>query len=96
MPTAPHGGPDGPDYLYGGDGDDLMIEGSVMDGGAGNDELHADAFISNPTWAALCEHLDEKQRVDLVFTVGQYNMVSMALNTLGVQPEPGLARLPSR
>lgn len=60
------------------------------------DELHGDAFISDATWAALSEHLDEKQRVDLVFTVGQYNMVSMALNTLGVQPEPGLARLPSR
>ena len=30
-----------------------------------------------------------------MFTVGQYNLVSMALNTLGVQPEPGLARLPA-
>jgi alkylhydroperoxidase family enzyme len=58
------------------------------------DELHADAFVSDATWADLARELDAKQLVDLVFTVGQYNMVSMALNTLGVQPEPGLPRLP--
>jgi len=59
------------------------------------DELHADAFVSDATWAALSQHLDVPQRIDLVFTVGQYRLVSMALNTLGVQPEPGLPRLPS-
>jgi alkylhydroperoxidase family enzyme len=57
------------------------------------DELHADAFVSDATWARLGE-LDVQQRMDLVFTVGQYNLVSMALNTLGVQPEPGLPSLP--
>jgi len=60
------------------------------------DELHADAFISNPTWAALAGHLDTHQLMDLIFTVGQYNLVSMALNSLGVQPEPGLPAFPSR
>ena len=34
--------------------------------------------------------------MDLVFTVGQYNLVSMALNSFGVQPEPGLARAAAR
>jgi alkylhydroperoxidase family enzyme len=58
------------------------------------DELHADAFVSDATWQALSQQLEARQLVDLVFTVGQYQMVSMALNTLGVQPEPGLARLP--
>lgn len=57
------------------------------------DELHADAFISDATWQRLAG-LDTQQRLDLVFTVGQYNLVSMALNTLGVQPEPGLPSLP--
>ena len=33
--------------------------------------------------------------MDLIFTVGQYNLVSMALNSLGVQPEPGLPPFPS-
>jgi alkylhydroperoxidase family enzyme len=58
------------------------------------DELHRDAFISDTTWQALSAHLDTQQLMDLVFTVGQYNLVSMALNSFGVQPEPGLARLP--
>jgi len=60
------------------------------------DELHADAFISNETWAALAAHLETQQLMDLIFTVGQYNLVSMALNSLGVQPEPGLPAFPSR
>jgi alkylhydroperoxidase family enzyme len=58
------------------------------------DELHADAFISDATWAALAAHLDTQQLMDLIFTVGQYNLVSMALNSLGVQPEPGLPAFP--
>ncbi|MDA0823776.1 MAG: carboxymuconolactone decarboxylase family protein [Proteobacteria bacterium] len=55
------------------------------------DELHADSHISDATWAALeAQNLDKKQLMDLVFTVGQYTLVSMALNTLGVQPDDGL------
>jgi 4-carboxymuconolactone decarboxylase len=60
------------------------------------DELHADAFVSDSTWKALSEHYDEKQLLDILFTVGQYNMVSMVLNSLGVQPEPGAPTLPER
>ena len=59
------------------------------------DELHDDAFISDATWQALSQHLDTQQLIDLVFTVGQYQLVSMALNSFGVQPEPGL-RAPAR
>ncbi|MGR8920592.1 MAG: carboxymuconolactone decarboxylase family protein [Gammaproteobacteria bacterium] len=55
------------------------------------DELHADAFIGEATWSALAEHLDRRQLMDLVFTVGQYNLVSMALNSFGVQLDEGLA-----
>ena len=55
------------------------------------DELHADSHISDATWAALeAQNLDKKQLMDLVFTVGRYTLVSMALNTLGVQPDDGL------
>ena len=49
------------------------------------DELHSDAFISDVTWAGLSETYSEEQMMDLVFTIGQYNMVSMALNSFGVQ-----------
>ncbi len=53
------------------------------------DELHADAFISDQTWNQLAETYETKQLMDVVFAAGQYNLVSMALNTLGVQLEPG-------
>jgi 4-carboxymuconolactone decarboxylase len=58
------------------------------------DELHEDAFISDATWAELAGSLSTQQLMDFVFTVGQYNLVSMALNSFGVQPEPGLPPLP--
>jgi 4-carboxymuconolactone decarboxylase len=58
------------------------------------DELNANAFISNPTWNALAERYNTQQLMDLVFTAGQYRMVSMALNTLGVQLEEGFERFP--
>ena len=54
------------------------------------DELHADAFVSDATWHALAKLLDTQQHMDLVFTVGQYNLVSMALNSFGVQADAGL------
>lgn len=57
------------------------------------DELHADAFISDATWGRL-SGLSDVQKMDLVFAVGQYNLVSMALNSFGVQPEAGLPVLP--
>ena len=58
------------------------------------DELHEDSFIGNRTWAALSKHYDERQLMDLVFTVGQYTLVSMALNTLGVQRDEGVDGFP--
>jgi Uncharacterized conserved protein len=53
------------------------------------DELHADQFITEPTWAELGRHFSDKQRMDLVFTAAQYTQVSMILNTFGVQLEEG-------
>jgi 4-carboxymuconolactone decarboxylase len=53
------------------------------------DELVKDHFVSNATWEALGRSFDDKQRMDLVFTVGQYTQVSMFLNTFGVQLDPG-------
>ena len=49
------------------------------------DELHSDHFISDETWALLSKFLGEQQCMDLVFTVGQYTLVSMFLNSFGVQ-----------
>ena len=60
------------------------------------DELHSDAFIGDTSWQALCERYDTEQLMDLVFAVGQYNLVSMALNSFGVQLEEGATRFPER
>ena len=57
---------------------------------AAAEELHADAHISDDTWAGLSDHFDQRQMMDIVFTVGQYNLVSMALNSFGVQLDDGL------
>jgi len=57
------------------------------------DELHADAFLSDKTWNQLPEQYDTRQMMDAVFAAGQYHLVSLALNTPGVQPEPGTPRL---
>ncbi len=54
------------------------------------DELHADAFISDKTWSALAQRYNKHQLMDVVFAVGQYNMVSMALNSFGVQLDEGV------
>ena len=72
----------GPDAGGWGDVDrDLLIA---------TDELHRDAHVSDATWARLSQHWSTEQLMDIVFTVGQYNLVSMALNSFGVQPEAGL------
>ena len=54
------------------------------------DELHEDSYISNETWLNLSNYFNTKQLMDIVFTVGQYNLVSMALNSFGVQLDKGL------
>jgi alkylhydroperoxidase family enzyme len=51
------------------------------------DELDEKSNISDQTWAALGERLDERQLMDLVFTTGNYIALAMALNTFGVEVE---------
>ena len=58
------------------------------------DELHSNAFISDVTWLELAERYKVPQLMDVVFTVGQYNMLGMALNSLGVQPESPVEGFP--
>lgn len=60
------------------------------------DELHEDQMISDATWNELRATWSEKQLIDLLFAVGQYTLVSMVLNTLGVQIEtPDAGSAPS-
>jgi alkylhydroperoxidase family enzyme len=53
------------------------------------DELVGDHFIGEATWTRLRAQFDERQCMDVVFTVGQYTQVSMLLNTFGVQLDAG-------
>jgi 4-carboxymuconolactone decarboxylase len=59
------------------------------------DELHGDSMITDATWSALSAHYDVQQLMDLIFAVGQYTMVSMALNSLGVQLDQGIQGFPA-
>ena len=58
------------------------------------DELHRDAMVSDSTWRELAAVFDARQLLDILVTTGGYRMVSMALNTFGVQLEPGAERFP--
>ena len=51
------------------------------------DELDEKSNVSDQTWTTLSERLDERQRMDFVFTVGGYIALAMAINTFGVQLE---------
>jgi alkylhydroperoxidase family enzyme len=58
------------------------------------DELYRDAVVSDATWRELDAVFDAKQLLDVLITVGGYRMVSMALNSFGVQLETGAERFP--
>jgi alkylhydroperoxidase family enzyme len=59
------------------------------------DELHEDHIVGDETWRALGERYSAQQLMDLVFTVGQYTLVSMALNSFGVQLDPEVPGFPA-
>ena len=58
------------------------------------DQLRKDAFIHDETWATLAKTYSTEQMMDVVFTVGEYNLVSMALRTFGVQLDEGVPGFP--
>lgn len=58
------------------------------------DELHANTFIGDSTWKALADRYNTQQVLDLLFAAGQYKLVSMVLNSVGVQLEEGFEGFP--
>ena len=52
------------------------------------DELLFSWTISDATWAALGQSLDDRQLMDLAFTVGSYALLGMAFNAFGVRSDP--------
>ena len=58
------------------------------------DELHTDSKISDATWAKLAQRYSKKQLIELLMIVGQYHLVSFALNSLQVQRDEGVDGFP--
>jgi alkylhydroperoxidase family enzyme len=54
------------------------------------DELIGHAMISDSTWAVLAGELDDQQLMDLVFTVGAYEVLAMAFRSFGVELDADL------
>lgn len=54
------------------------------------DELHDDACVGDQTWELLARQYDERQLIELIMLIGHYHLVAFALNSLGVQREPGV------
>jgi len=48
------------------------------------DDLRERSVVSDETWKQLSERYSIEQMMDTVFTIGQYNLVSWALNSFGV------------
>jgi 4-carboxymuconolactone decarboxylase len=59
------------------------------------DELWEDACLGEASWTALSRRFGEAEIMDVIFTVGGYALLAMALNSLGVQLDAGLGG-PSR
>lgn len=58
------------------------------------DELRREAFISDSTWNTLAKYYDMKRRIEIVYTIGGYSMTGLAINSFGVQTEPGYPAMP--
>jgi alkylhydroperoxidase family enzyme len=59
------------------------------------DELTSPSFdLGDDTWAMLRAHYDDARLTEIPFVVGQYTMLSMFANSLGVVLEPDYEPLP--
>ncbi len=58
------------------------------------DELHAGRFIQDATWKALAGRYDVSQPLEVVFTVGNYTVLAMFHNSVGLPLEDGIKGLP--
>ena len=51
------------------------------------DELHADRYVTDATWARLGEFLSHTELIELCMLVGHYEMLAGTIASAGVQPE---------
>jgi 4-carboxymuconolactone decarboxylase len=60
---------------------------------AATDQLIEGYRVDDDTWKRLAEHLDERQLVELVFTVGTYTALAMAFKSFGLELDPDLQEI---
>ena len=60
---------------------------------AATDQLIDGYRVDDDTWKRLAEHLDERQLVELVFTVGTYTALAMAFKSFGLELDPDLQEI---
>jgi alkylhydroperoxidase family enzyme len=58
------------------------------------DDLRREAFVSDRTWEMLGRYYDMKRCIEIVFTIGGYSMTGVAINSFGIQTEPGYPAMP--
>ncbi|HEX7097469.1 MAG TPA: carboxymuconolactone decarboxylase family protein [Acidimicrobiales bacterium] len=73
----------------GGLGEWSPLEGALL---RAVDDLVRDALVSDETWAVLAAELDDQQLMDVVFTVGAYDLLAMAFRTFGIPLDDDLRR----
>jgi alkylhydroperoxidase family enzyme len=56
------------------------------------DELIGDGKVSDTTWTVLAAELDSQELMDLVFTVGAYDVLAMAFRSFDVELDDDLKR----
>ena len=56
------------------------------------DELIGEGEIVDGTWQLLAGELDEQQIMDLVFTVGAYEILALAFRSFGIELDDDLRR----
>ena len=57
------------------------------------DELHTSRFIADAAWKSLAERYDEGQLLEVMFVVGNYALLTMFHNSVGLPLEPGIEGL---
>jgi alkylhydroperoxidase family enzyme len=60
------------------------------------EELHANAIISDATWATLAKRLDDRQLIELPIVIGQYQTVAYYQNSLKLRLHEGNLGLKAR
>ncbi|PRC47447.1 carboxymuconolactone decarboxylase, partial [Mycobacterium sp. ITM-2017-0098] len=51
------------------------------------DEVEKCSTLTDETWSQLRSHFTEQQALDLLFTIGCYQLLAVAVNVIGIQPE---------